>query len=90
MPRIASIAFGTDTAVMWPPVGSLPSSSRYCVWNRSGAGKRASTPNIASIAANLFDRSWVRPPNSRVDSIFAQNEYTVGMPAAVYARGLPQ
>ncbi len=43
-------------------------------------GNVDSTPNMASMAANLLERSWVRPPNSRVDSIFPQNEYTTGMP----------
>ena len=35
------------------------------------------------MAANLLERSWVSPPNSRVDCIFAQKPYTVGMPLEV-------
>ena len=73
MPRIAARASGADTDVRWLPLGSLPRQRRWSVWSRSGAGKTASTPIMASIAANLFERSWVRPPNSRVDCIFAQN-----------------
>ncbi len=73
MPRIASIAFGTDTAVMWLPLGSVPRQRKKSVWYRSGTGNVASTPNIASIAANLFDRSCVRPPKNRLDCIFDQN-----------------
>ncbi len=83
MALIASIASGTDTAVRWLPLGSLPRQRKWSVWYRSGAGNIASTPNIASIAANLLERSWVNPPNSRVEPIFSQNVYTVGIPADV-------
>ena len=83
IPRIVSNAFGTDTAVMWPPVGSVPRHRKKSVWYRSGTGNTLSQPNIASMAANLFDRSCVRPPNSRLDCIFAQNVYTVVIPVLV-------
>ena len=73
IPRIASIAFGTETAVMWLPLGSVPRQRKKSVWYRSGTGNVASAPNIASIAANLFARSWVRPPKNRLDCIFDQN-----------------
>jgi hypothetical protein len=73
MPRIASMASGTETAVRWLPLGSLPRHRKKSVWYRSGAGNIASTPKTASIAANLLERSCVRPPNKRVEPIFSQN-----------------
>ena len=71
--RTASRALGTEAAVRWPPLGSLPSSRRWSVCWRSGTGKMLSAPTMASMAANLLERSWVSPPKSRVDCIFAQN-----------------
>jgi hypothetical protein len=54
-----AIGFGSETNDMWLTAGFSPSSKTISEFSMSGTGCSVRVPNTASLAANLFEQSWV-------------------------------